>query len=167
VKGARIETDWFLFADYTDDLPFITFEDMRPVIEDMLKHMPKGWYLFTSSQHGNISAPMRKEAILDELERKWMAYDAVQAGEKDNRGLAQTITGLRLISTTTDGAIREYNERYTKAEKVARWQARRRAAVRAQAITGASYQPQHAFEPSPINRRYCAICGRFKSDHPK
>lgn len=166
-KGGRTESDYFLFADYGEP-NFVLFEDMKATIKTMLPHMPKGWYVFTSSEYGRIAAPMRKEQILSELEQQWMQYDVIDPrGRRDNRGLAQTITGFKLIASTLDGAQREYNARLSRAEKAARWRSQRKAIDRRKAESRLNYSPTHPFKPfaDPRKARYCRLCGLTKDRH--
>lgn len=163
VKGARIEDDSFMFADYTDDLP-MTFEDMEEIIEAMLPHLPNGQYVFISNRYGNISAPMRKKQILSELAAKWLAYDLPKDRTgSDTQGLAETIIGLRRTGSTREHARREYEERLSTMEKMAEYrQAEKLGRLKEFRKKHGMDLIKHRFEKG---RSGCKRCGKSQAKH--
>lgn len=112
------------------ETPPVTFTDVIAETKELLKFMPKGWYVMETSNHGAIYAPMRKESILQELHDFFLGYDREVFRGKDNRGLAETVVGYRLIGSHQSDAERFYNERTTRAHEFRKFRQQRRAAQR-------------------------------------
>lgn len=112
------------------EAPPVTFSDVIDETRQLLKFMPKGWYVMETSNHGAIYAPMRKEAILQELHDFFLGYDQAIFQGKDNRGLAETVLGYRLIGYHQTDAERFYNERTTRRLAFRKFRQQRRAAQR-------------------------------------
>lgn len=125
-----IHTRYFRF----DETP-LTFDDVIAMTRAMLPHMPKGWYVIETSNFGAISVPMRKDLILRELQSRFLVYDHVpERGQKDSRGLAETVIGFKLVSTRAEDADREYDERLTRREEAQRFYKTQRERMRRQAL---------------------------------
>lgn len=112
------------------EAPPVTFVDVIGETRRLLKFMPKGWYVMETSNHGAIHAPMRKGDILQELHDRFLGYDREIFRGKDNRGLAETVLGYRLIGYHQADAERYYNERTTRAREFRKFRQQRRAAQR-------------------------------------
>ena len=120
VEGGRFTQRHFYFRDYTKRR-IKTMVDILAVAERMIKQMPPGQYVFISSLYGEIGTNMDRRLLLAAIERNWLAYDAapdMRSGRPDNRGLAQTLLGFKLIATTPDGGRRSLEERYTRRERM-------------------------------------------------
>ena len=120
VRGGRVETDYFYFADYARRAPR-TIEEILRLTEKMLKDMPRGHYVMLSSQHGYIGAGMDKRLLLRAIEVDWLGYDAAPdpySGVRDSRGLAETLIGFTRVASTADGARREYQERQSLRDRM-------------------------------------------------
>lgn len=136
VPGGTAREEFFLIADYTDEVS--SFEDVKEALKLMLPEMPKGWYVLVTSNHGNIGVPIQRHRLVDQIESRYMKYDEVPGAtsRKDDRGLAEVVVGFKLVSFTQDGAQREYNERLTRREKLARIRRSDAARRRRARITG-------------------------------
>lgn len=116
VKGARVVEQYFYFADYSKREPK-TMAAIERVTRTMLKDMPRGRYVFMSGVYGDIGTSMDRDDLLDELQQRWMIYDAPPdpfAGIRESRGLAATLVGFRFVSTTEEGAARKYAQRLSR-----------------------------------------------------
>lgn len=130
VKGGQTADRYFLFTDYSA-APVTTFEDVEELTRKMLRFMPNGYYVFVSSRFGSIHATMKKQAILRQIRDYFLDYDKLPGkGIKDNRGLAETLTGYKLVSTTAEGASKFSADKQTRGELLRSARAARRAAER-------------------------------------
>jgi hypothetical protein len=114
--GVKFEEQFFSVEDYNGGKEPGSFKEIRRALQRMLLDMPEGFYVLVTSNHGNISSPAEKGALLRKMDSSWLAYDKAPsgAGSIDNRGLATVVTGFKLISTTFEGAAKEYNQRLTR-----------------------------------------------------
>lgn len=96
------------------DPPPMTFEDIIRIARRMLPHMPNGYYVVETSNHGSIAQSIPRSLLIERLASRFLGYDTFRGAGKDSRGLAETVTGFRLVSSNAQGAAREYNERETR-----------------------------------------------------
>ena len=108
IKGGRFEARYFYFADYAKRMP-VTMDGILKVAKRMIVDMPLGFYVMLSNEHGFIGTPMHKNLLLKQLVDEWSQYEKYGTGT----GLARSLIGFRMVSTTEDGARREYRERLT------------------------------------------------------
>jgi hypothetical protein len=132
VKGGSIADRYFHIADYRKKPP-VTFKQIMATTRKMLKNMPDGFYVLVTSTHGNIAAPIMRDRLLSVMERRYVDYDKLKlftrdGYNKDSRGLAETVTGFKLVSFTLEGAQREYRTRRTRRGVLRAERAKRRAA---------------------------------------
>ena len=105
---------YYYFSDY-GPAP-LSMDEVYKLVDKMMPDLPKGFYAFMSRSYGNISMSMDRNRLLREIQSTWMVYDKFKdmPGEKDSRGLAEDLIGLRLVATTVAGADLEYNNRITR-----------------------------------------------------
>lgn len=123
VRGGTLADRFFHIGDYRKK-PAVTFKQIEQTVKKMLKDMPDGYYVMVTSNHGHIGAPIPRNMILRELSQSYFAYDVLRkyekrdgnVGRKDDRGLAETVTGFKLVSFTEEGADREYRTRRTRRQ---------------------------------------------------
>lgn len=115
VKGGTLAGRFFLLSDYSKREP-TTFKQISRIAAKMVKAMPKGYYVIVTSNHGNIGVPIERDRLLHVLESNYHAYDILGKFKKDDRGLAEVITGFKLVSFTVEGAQREYKTRLTRRQ---------------------------------------------------
>jgi hypothetical protein len=107
VKGGTLHDRYFYFPEKPK-----TFNHIVKMTRKMLKSMPKGYYALQSSGHGTIGRSIPSELLIEELQDRYLGYDQFNIqSTKDDRGLAESLTGFKLISFTVKGADREYSER--------------------------------------------------------
>lgn len=110
--------------------PF-TFDDIIRETRKMLKFMPRGWYVIQTSNYQSIGVPIRKDDLLSELQSRYVIYDKLpESGEKDSRGLAETVIGFMLIGYREIDAERFDVGRLTRMETARKFRAKQRAARR-------------------------------------
>ena len=111
----------------------------------MLKSMPKGYYALQSSGHGTIGRSIPSELLLEELRDRYMGYDQFNIqSTKDDRGLAESLTGYKLISFTVRGADREYSERLSTRLEMQKYMRAQRAERQRQILAKKGlYQCKH------------------------
>lgn len=114
VEDVKRVNRYYYFADY-GPVPQ-SMEEIYKLVDVMMPDLPKGHYAFMSRNYGNISMSMDRNRLLREIQSTWMVYDKFKGapGEKDSRGLAEDLIGLRLVATTVAGADLEYNNRITR-----------------------------------------------------
>jgi hypothetical protein len=126
-SGAESHREYFYFADYRKTQPK-TIKAIITLARKMLGDMPEGLYVFVSRDYGYIGAPMPKNQLLLEMERSWLGYDKLPGLDtpyrKDSRGLASSLIGFARVSTTIEGAQKEYTDRITRRIKYQRWKRR-------------------------------------------
>jgi len=123
VKGGKIQDRFFYFPQSPR-----SFDHIVKMTRKMLKFMPKGYYALQSSNHGTIGRSIPSELLIEELQDRYLGYDkfGIQSN-KDDRGLAETLTGFKLISFTVKGADREYSERLSTRLQMQKWRKQQRA----------------------------------------
>lgn len=115
--------------------PPLTFDDVIRMTRKLLRFMPRGWYVIETSNYGAISVAMRKEDILNQLQERFLVYDKIPQGDqKDNRGLAETVIGYKLVGMHSEDVDREYDERLTRRMAARRFRQQQREARRRRAL---------------------------------
>lgn len=129
VPGGIAREEFFHISDYLGGEDPETFKDVKKALKRMLPEMPHGWYVLVTSNHGNIGVPAQRSNLLEMIEADYIQYDTVPGitSKKDDRGLAGVVVGFKLVSFTKDGADREYIERLTRRQQLARERRRTRA----------------------------------------
>jgi hypothetical protein len=123
VKGGQVQDRYFYFPESPK-----SFNHIIKMTRKMLKSMPKGYYTLQSANHGTIGRSIPSELLLEELQDRYVRYDVFDLqNDKDDRGLAETITGFKLISFTVTGADREYKERLSTRLQMQKYQRAQRA----------------------------------------
>ena len=117
--GAASKREYFYFSDYGKREPK-TMKGVFRMAEKIIDDIPDGLYVMVSRDYGFIGAPMFKSQLLREIERNWSAYDKFAPAQKDSRGLASSLIGFARVSTTLEGAEKEYNDRLTRRMKYQR-----------------------------------------------
>ncbi len=138
IKGRQHHDRFFYLSDYLkgevvrvdkrgrksvrkyNERPPETFEDILRVARRMIAHMPRGYYVIETSSHGSIGIHMGRDDLLSSISSRYLGYDSLKPGGKDDRGLAGTIVGFRLVSSNLESANREYTERLTNRVKLQR-----------------------------------------------
>lgn len=115
VRGVRMYQRYFMFADYTKRRP-LTMDGVLALVSRMVPHMPAGRYVFVSSVYGLISTAMNRDDLINRIERDWMMYDRIKGDEN----LAGTLLGFALIATTPAGSRREYTQRMSRRDQMAK-----------------------------------------------
>lgn len=124
VAGARVEQQYFYFANYGRGTPR-SMVSIRKRAAKMLKDMPPGYYVMKSKDYGNISVAMHRDELLEKIEADWLKYDAAPqktsrdlAKRKDSRGLPEDLIGFTLVALTEDGSRREYAQRFSMRQRM-------------------------------------------------